>query len=281
MLGPSDTAFGWMINPYIGCRHGCKYCYGMATQSTLYDDWLNAKPRKSLIERLKADIKKLKKLDITCGISDIFIGSITDSYQPLEAEYKQTRQVIEVLQSNELPFSILTKSTLVLRDIDLFKGYKWCRVGTTITSFDETFRKDLEPFTATYDKRIEVLKILKANGISTYLSGEPIMPIECSNPLEIISKLRDCVDLFDFGLYTNKGRYDCTPEKYKKHFKDIAYHVELFNEAIQYCKKNNVAYSNSSHSEKFFKENNLPFVPYPQLKPVMPKAQQLLTVYCY
>ena len=156
--------------------------------------------RKELIERISNDISTLKRADDIGNIQDIFLGSITDSYQPLEVEHKRTRQIIELLISNELPFTILTKSNLVLRDLDLFKGYKWCRVGVTVTSFDELFRKELEPFTANYNKRIEVLSTLKLNGINTYLSGEPIMPLEVSNPLEIVCKLRDYVDLFDFGI---------------------------------------------------------------------------------
>ncbi len=279
VLGPSGTTFGWMINPYNGCRHGCKYCYGMCQTHKDYATWLQATPRKELIERLRADIRILKREDELCKVRDIFLGSITDCYQPLEAEYNQTRQVIETLIANELPFSILTKSNLVLRDIDLFKGYKWCRVGTTITSFDETLRKDLEPFTADYNTRIKVLTTLKESGISTYLSGEPIMPIEVSNPVEIISKLKDIVDLYDFGLYTNKGRYDYTPMKYKKHYKDDAYYTDIFSKAIQYCNDNHITYSNSSHSQAFFRRNKLPFQAYPLLKPLMAKAQRCLTFY--
>src|SRR5450759_2235068 len=120
-----------------------------------YATWINASTRKELIEKLKDDIRILRKNDEIEDIRDMLLGAITDSYQPLEAEHKQTKQVIEILIANELPFSILTKGNLILRDIDLFKGYKWCRVGVTITSFDETFRRDLEPFTANYGQRID------------------------------------------------------------------------------------------------------------------------------
>jgi DNA repair photolyase len=279
ILKTSKTAFGWAINPYNGCRHGCKYCYGMSTQQKKYGEWLNATPKKELIGKLKDDIRILKATDKICKVRDIFLGSITDSYQPLEAEWKQTRQVIEELMANELPFSILTKSTLILRDIDLFKGYKWCRVGVTITSFDETLRRDLEPFTANYYERIAVLQTLKSNGISTYLSGEPIMPIEVSNPLEIVCKLEEYVYLFDFGLYTDKYPFDYTPSKYKKYYQNDAYHVEILSKVIDYCKQNNITYSNSSHSKAFFMRNKLPFQPYPLLKPIMPKAQMTLADY--
>jgi DNA repair photolyase len=280
VLGHSGTAFGWMINPYNCCSHGCKYCYGMWQTHKNYATWIKPSIRKGLIEKLKDDIRIIRRTDEICDIRDIFLGSITDSYQPLEAENKQTRQVVEELIANELPFTILTKSNLILRDIDLFKDYRWCRVGVTITSFDETFRKILEPFTANYDERIEVLQTLKANGISTYLSGEPIMPTEVSNPLEIASKLKDYVDLFDFGLYTYKGYYDYTPMLYKKYYKNDLYYVDIFSEVIDYCQQNKINYCNSSHSRPFFKRNKLPFQPYPLLKPAMSRTQQLMTDYC-
>lgn len=279
VLVQSGTAFGWMINPYNGCSHGCKYCYGMCQTHKDYVTWLNASPRKELIEKLKEDIIVLRKQDKICDIRDIFLGSITDSYQPLEAEHKQTQKVIETLIENELPFSILTKSALILRDIDLFKGYKWCRVGVTITSFDETLRKDLEPYTADYTKRIEVLTTLKENGVSTYLSAEPIMPTEASDPTAIASRLRDIVDLFDFGLYAYKGYYDYTPEIYKKYYKNDPYHVNVFSKVIDYCQQNKINYCNSSHSKPFFRRNKLSFQPYPLLKPSMRQIQRLLTEY--
>ena len=106
--------------------------------------------------------------------------------------HKQTRQAIKVLIENELPFTIITKSDLVIRDIDLFKDYKWCRVGVTISSLDERFRRLLEPNTASYPQRIAVLETLKDYGVSNYLSCEPIMPVEESNPLLIVNFVLSC-----------------------------------------------------------------------------------------
>ena len=130
MLVKSKMAFGWCINPYNGCYHGCRYCFGMCTTGKNYKQWRRVEVRKNLIERLREDICKLKKSEEFWLIRDIFLGAITDSYQPIEKRDNQTRQVIEVLIENELPFTVITKSDLVLRDIDLFKGYKmvqgWC-----------------------------------------------------------------------------------------------------------------------------------------------------------
>jgi hypothetical protein len=248
----------------------------MSTTRKDYSTWISPTIRKNLLYRLKDDIWKLYKANEIENIKDIFLGAITDSYQPIEADYKQTRQAIQILIQNKLPFTILTKSSLILRDIELFSDYKWCRIGTTITSLDETFRKEIEPFTASYTERIQVLETLKAKGISTYLSCEPTMPVPESDLLAIVQKLEGIVDLFDFGLYSHKGDFDYVPDQYLKHYRDDKFYVDIFSKAIQYCTDNNLNYCISSHSKPFFKKYGLPFKPYPLLKPKPKKAQMIL-----
>ena len=262
VLRQSGTGFEWCINHYDGCSHGCKYCYGMTIRRKKYEDWLKVKPRKDVIPSLEKDIKKLRKNSVT--IKDIFLGSITDSYQPMEYTNKLTRQIIEVLKQNELPFTILTKNDLVLRDIDLFKHYKLCRIGVTITSFDEDFRRILEPFSANYERRTKVLKTLKDAGVSTYLSCEPIFPVKEADPISIVKKLRNVVDLFEFGKWS-KYRTLGIPDYYYADYSD-EYYGRMFKEIIAYCDEQKINYCIASHSEKFIKDNDLPFNPYPLVK---------------
>jgi DNA repair photolyase len=235
----------------------------MTIRRKKYEDWLKVKPRKDVIPSLEKDIKKLTKNSVT--IKDIFLGSITDSYQPMEYTNKLTRQIIEVLKQNELPFTILTKNDLVLRDIDLFKHYKLCRIGVTITSFDEDFRRILEPFSVSYAKRVAVLEALKANGISTYLSCEPIFPVKEADPISIVKELRNVVDLFEFGMW-NKYRTQGIPEYYYKHYND-EYYADLFNRLTAFCNDNKVSYCLASHSREFIERLGLRFGPYPTVKP--------------
>jgi hypothetical protein len=262
VLRQSGTGFEWCINHYDGCSHGCKYCYGMTIRRKKYEDWLKVKPRKDVIPSLEKDIKKLTKNSVT--IKDIFLGSITDSYQPMEYTNKLTRQIIEVLKQNELPFTILTKNDLVLRDIDLFKHYKLCRIGVTITSLDEDFRKALEPFSANNERRTKVLKTLKDAGVSTYLSCEPIFPVKEADPISIVKKLRNVVDLFEFGKWS-KYRTLGIPDYYYADYSD-EYYGRMFKEIIAYCDEQKINYCIASHSEKFIKDNDLPFNPYPLVK---------------
>jgi hypothetical protein len=262
ILRPSGTGFEWCINQYDGCSHGCKYCYGMTIRRKKYEDWVKAKPRTNVIERLKKDIRKLRENNTI--INDIFLGSITDSYQPLEVTSKLTRQIAEVLIQNELPFTILTKSDLILRDVDLFKDYKWCRIGVTITSLDEGFRKELEPNSVSYERRIATLKKLKDNKIPTYLSCEPIFPVGEVDPVCIIMELKDLVDLFEFGMWS-KYRTQGIKEYYYTDYND-AYYVSTFRRIIDCCEQYKINYGLAAHSKDFIERNGLPYRTYPPLK---------------
>jgi DNA repair photolyase len=262
ILRPSGTGFEWCINQYDGCSHGCRYCYGMTIRRKNYQDWMKAKPRTNVIERLKKDIRKLKAGNTV--INDIFLGSITDSYQPLEETHKLTRQVVEVLMQNELPFTILTKSDLILRDIDLLKNYKWCRIGVTITSLDEGFRRELEPNSVSYERRIATLKQLKDNRISTYLSCEPIFPVREVDLVQIIMELKEIADLFEFGMWS-KYRTQGINEYYYKLYTD-AYYVSTFRRIIDCCEQYNINYGLAAHSKDFIERNGLPYRTYSPLK---------------
>ena len=262
ILKPSGTSFGWCINQYDGCAHGCRYCYGMTIRRKKYADWINSNSKENVIERLEKDIKKLQSNG--AKVNDVFLGSITDSYQPLERELKLTRQVVQVLKEHEMPFTILTKSDLVLRDIDLFKNYKWCRVGVTIVSLDESFRKELEQFSSSIVSRIAALKALKSNDISTYVSCEPVFPVTESDPIAIVKEVRDYVDLFEFGMW-NRYRIEGIASRYYEGYTD-SYYAAMFKELIEFCDREDINYGIASHSRNFVEKHGLPFRSYPSLK---------------
>lgn len=269
ILKPSGTSFGWCINQYVGCSHGCKYCYGMHMLHKDYDEWLKARAKDDVIENLEKDIRKLQKNNTYVG--DIMLSSVTDSYQPIERKLKLTRQIVQTLEKWNLPFTILTKNELVLRDIDLFKNYKWCRIGVTIVSLKDSVRQDLEPFTSSIESRINALKELNANGISTYVSIEPMLPIAESNPLDIVKALRSYTNLFEFGMWT---RYDTDvcDRKYSQYFRDDLYRMR-FRQVICYCEKEHIDYGIAEHSRRFFENYNLPYKTYPPLKSSKPSYE--------
>jgi DNA repair photolyase len=264
VLRPSGTGFEWCINQYHGCSHGCKYCYGMTIRKKTYDDWIKPTPRKDVIANLQRDIQWLSRNNLLETIKDIFVGSVTDSYQPIELEYRLTRQVIELLMENQLPFTILTKGDAILRDIDLLKGYPLCRAGVTLISLDENVRKDLEPGASSYINRIKVLEALKGSGIPTYVSCEPLIPIKECDPIEAMMELRNIVDLFEFGKWS-KYRYNHIPKHYWENFSD-EYYTGLFADTIKFCENNEINYCIAAHSKEFCTKYGLPYKPHQTIK---------------
>jgi DNA repair photolyase len=106
----------------------------------------------------------------------VLLGSVTDAYQPSERKYRLTRAILEILLEYDFPVSILSKSILVLRDMDLLKWFSDCEVGLTVTSMDENVARNFEPHASSPKKRIETLETLCQNGIATYAFIGPILP---------------------------------------------------------------------------------------------------------
>ena len=178
----------YCINPYVGCSHGCRYCYAtfMKRFTAHTEAWGSfVDVRINAPEVLQKQIKGGNKS------GNIIISSVTDAYQPVEGKYKLTRQCLEVLLPYQFSISILTKSPLVLRDIDLFKKFGDIEVGVTITTDDEKVRKIFEPHAPPIGARINAIKTLHDNGIKTYAFIGPVLPM---NPDAIIEKLRPHVD---------------------------------------------------------------------------------------
>lgn len=171
----------WVVNPYTGCRFACKYCYATFVGRFRHPDeeWGNYVDVKiNAPELLKKDLfTKLKGLK-SKDAGTILLSSVTDPYQGLEAKYKLTRQCLQVLADlgYEGKVGILTKSSLVLRDIDLFKKLKNMEVGLTVTSTGDPISKYLETFASPHETRIETLKKLHKVGIKTYAFVGPLLP---------------------------------------------------------------------------------------------------------
>ncbi len=182
-------AADFVINPYIGCQHACKYCYadfmrrftghGNEKWGSFVDIKINA-PETIDPSRVKNDVL-------------ILIGSVTDPYQPLESRYELTRKCLERLLDAQPRLEILTKSLLVLRDIDLLKKFKNLRVGISIGILDEGYSRQLEPCVASPKSRLDAIRRLHEAGISTYLFVSPIFP-EISDVSELVNLAKEYVD---------------------------------------------------------------------------------------
>lgn len=169
----------YVINPYVGCRFACIYCYasfmGRFVGKKVQDWGSYVYAKVNAPDLLRKDLQKLENKGEG---KEIFISSVTDPYQGIEAKYKLTRQCLEILADYGFlgVVSILTKSNLVTRDIDAFKKLKHVVVGLTITSTDDSISRYFEKYAPPVTSRLEALKILNENGIKTYAFIGPLLP---------------------------------------------------------------------------------------------------------
>lgn len=174
-----DIFFDYGLNPYRGCEHGCVYCYARPTHS-----YLNLSPgldfetkiiaKRNIAQVLSADLAKRHYVPKLLNI-----GSATDCYQPVERELRLTRGVIEVLQQARHPFSLVTKSSGVERDIDLIAPMaadRLAAVYVTITTLDTDLARTLEPRAAAPHRRLRTIRTLVEHGIPVGVSVAPQIP---------------------------------------------------------------------------------------------------------
>ena len=191
-------ASDYVINPYVGCPHGCRYCYAcfmkrFTNHSEAWGSFID-------IKRCDKPISK-KKLQ---GKS-VFLSSVTDCYNPFEEKYRNTRKILEQLISINCELNISTKSHLILRDIDLLKQCNNLKVSVSVNTLDEQFKNDMD-HASSIMKRLETLEILHQNGIYTVLFMSPIFP-GITDYKEIIVKTHRFVDEYWFENLNLRGSY--------------------------------------------------------------------------
>lgn len=190
-----DLPFDQSINPYRGCEHGCIYCFARPTHS-----YLNLSPGLDFETKLFAKpnaadllIKEIRKKGYVC--KPIALGTNTDPYQPIERHQKLTRSIIKTLAGAQHPFTITTKSDLVLRDIDILAplaAKNLIAVGISVTSLDHTLSRLMEPRASTPSKRLNAIKKLSEAGIPVVAQIAPIIPAINDAELEqIMQATRD------------------------------------------------------------------------------------------
>jgi len=166
----------YSINPYRGCQFACNYCDAITEKYLVHE---NVEDFSRVIhvkinapELLEKEIKRVRK-DV------IALNGVTDGYQPAERKYEISRRILEVIRDNNFPVHIVTKSDLVLRDIDLLSEIaenSWCAVTITIITFDKKLRPLLEPFAPSPERRLSAVKELVNAGILSGVDFTPIVP---------------------------------------------------------------------------------------------------------
>src|SRR6266852_3064080 len=181
-----DIPFDRSINPYRGCEHGCIYCYARPTHA-----YLGLSPGLDFESKLfmKPDAPEILERELSArsyAPRTIAIGTNTDPYQPIERRYQIMRRILEVLERAGHPVGIVTKSALVLRDIDILSRMaerKLAKVALSVTTLDPELARKMEPRAATPMRRLETLRRLSQAGVPTTVMVAPVIP--ALNDMEI------------------------------------------------------------------------------------------------
>ena len=186
-----DISFDRSINPYRGCEHGCSYCYARPTHAFMglspgldFESKLFAKS--NAVELLRQELSAPGYVPRT-----IALGANTDPYQPIERSHRLTRRILEVLAEFGHPVGIVTKSALVLRDLDILKPMAergLVKVAVSVTSLDAKLARSMEPRAATPARRLGAIEMLSAAGIPTVAMVAPIIPAVNDVEIEAILK---------------------------------------------------------------------------------------------
>ncbi|HKR24719.1 MAG TPA: PA0069 family radical SAM protein [Phenylobacterium sp.] len=174
-----DVGFSRSINPYRGCSHGCIYCYARPAHAYLglspgldFETKIFFKPQAARL--LEAELSRPSyRPDV------IHIGGDTDPYQPDEKRLRVTREVLETLQRFNHPFSIITKSALIQRDLDILAdmgGRRLARAAVSVTTLDRRLARSMEPRAATPERRLETIRALAEAGVPTIVMFAPVIP---------------------------------------------------------------------------------------------------------
>ncbi len=248
-------ASDYVINPYVGCPHACKYCYAtFMKRFTGHDEkWGTF-----------IDIKKCNKPINTKKLQgkSVFISSVTDCYNPFEEKYRITRKILKQLVDANCKITISTKSNLILQDLDLLQKMPNLQVAISINTLNESFQKDMD-HACSISERLATLNTLHTNGIYTVLFMSPIFPY-LTEYQKIIDSTRNFVSEYWFENLNLRGEYRCVIldyirtnypnllEEYHKIYihKDMTYWMQTEKELAKYCHNTGVKYVNYFYHEK-------------------------------
>ncbi|MGZ3594487.1 MAG: radical SAM protein [Syntrophales bacterium] len=213
-----SKVYDYALNPYVGCQHECLYCYAkfmkrFTGHKEKWGEFVDVKINAP--ELLASEVKKKK-------VARVWISGVCDPYQPLEKKYMLTKQCLEILVESGWPFTVQTKSALVLRDIEILKRADDVEVGFTITTADEKIRKIFEPGASPSRVRIEALARLHAEGIRTFAMVAPILP----GAEGLVSALKGKVEY----VIVDRLNYHYADAAYKKYGMQWAMEDSFFSE---------------------------------------------------
>jgi DNA repair photolyase len=189
----------YVINPYTGCPHKCLYCYAdymrrFSGHSEEWGDFLDVKRFSKKINTKRLAGKK------------VVLCSTTDAYNPFEKKYGVTREILSQFVNSDVQVEILTKSDLVLRDLDILKQIPLVTVGVSLNTLDDRIRKELEPHAPSIEQRLAAIKAITAEGINTYIFLSPMFP-GITDFKQILNECKEYCKKFYFENLNLRGAY--------------------------------------------------------------------------
>ena len=211
----------YSVNPYVGCTHACKYCYAsfMKRFTNHPEPWGEFLDVKHWPEMTNPEKYKGKEL---------FIGSVTDPYNPQEEEYGRTRALLQQLKGSGVKISIQTKSDLVLRDMELIRTFPDARVGFSINTLDERFKDDMDN-AVSIERRLEAMRQFHEAGIRTTCFISPIFP-GITDVMAIIERVKGRCNLVWLENLNLRGNYKSVIMDYirDKHSELLSLYEEIY-----------------------------------------------------
>lgn len=180
--------FKWSINPYRGCYHQCRFCYARRTHTYLEEDGVRNWGSKLYVKVNAAAVVRTELAKRTWKREPVAIGTVTDPYQPLEGRYRVTRGILEALRDYQSPASLITRSPLVVRDIDVLQSLARvasASVSISIATLDEALAREIEPTVAPPRQRLRAVRMLADAGISVNVALAPVLPHITDAPASI------------------------------------------------------------------------------------------------
>lgn len=212
----------YSVNPYVGCTHACKYCYA----SFMKRFTGHTEPWGEFL-----DIKHWDKINNPSKYEgrELFIGSVTDPYNPQEEVYERTRALLAELQGSGAKLSIATKSDLILRDLDLIKTFPDARVSWSINTLDEAFKEDMDK-AVSIERRLAAMKVFYKAGVRTTCFISPIFPA-ITDAKAIIGQVKEYCNLIWLENLNLRGNYKAAVMDYiaRKHPNLLPLYQEIYN----------------------------------------------------
>lgn len=252
------------MNIYRGCTHGCIYCDSRSLCYNMKHQFEDIEVKENALELLEDTLKRKRKKSM------IFTGAMSDPYIPFEKDLQMTRGALEIVEKYGFGITLLTKSDLILRDLDLIKKINEktkCVVQMTLTSSDDKLSKLIEPNVCTTSRRIEVLKIFNEHNVPTVVWLGPILPYLLDTK-ENINNLIDMmieakvkgVIYFGIGMTLRSGNREYYYKNLDKYFPGLKQiYINQYKEKYEVMSPNSV-YLNSIITKRL-KEHNIMYNP--------------------